>query len=364
MAAGPTIHVYPADDGGCGRYRLRYPGDAARTAGADVTVHPPGTPLGNITIARRGTDSIAVRVDDLPDADVVVLQRVTGADTVAAVPYLQAHGIAVVVDVDDDLTSLPKGHPYRVGSSPVRDPVRNRRWVSEACRLADLVTVSTPRLAEVYGRHGRTRVLPNCVPAAFLEVAKPATNDPVRIGWTGSTITHIGDLDVCGDGVARALRASGARFRAVGTGVGVREQLHLGDDPEATGWVPIDDYPAAYATLDVAVVPLAPNPFNEAKSWLKGMEAAALGVPFVASPTAPYRALHAEGAGWLAEHPDDWAVHLTLLALEPDARAEQAAAGRTVAARWTYERHAEHWVDAWTEAVANRRRRKEPRIAS
>lgn len=58
----------------------------------------------------------------------------------------------MVVDIDDDLDALPKGHPYRAATSPTRerrrypdgtidDPDRkNRLWLREACRQADLVT--------------------------------------------------------------------------------------------------------------------------------------------------------------------------------------------------------------------------------
>lgn len=370
----PLIRVYPADDGGClgGHYRLIWPAQAAAAAGGNVHI---GGPLHDVR-QKRVVDGRVVdeRLDVETDADIVVYQRLIDRDVVDTIPHLQANGVAVVVDIDDDLDALPKGHPYRAATAPARplrrypdgtidDPDRkNRLWLREACRQADLVTVSTPALAERYGRHGRCVVLPNCIPTSYLDIAVPP-HDGVRVGWTGSVATHVDDLRVCGGGIREALRATAADMWVVGTGVGVRDQLRLTTDPHATGWVDLADYPAVYAGLDIALVPLQPNPFNEAKSWLKGLEAAALGVPFVASPTSPYRALVDAGAGCLAGYPDDWARIVTLLALEEAQRVELAGRGREVAAAWTFDRHADRWMAAWLEALAGRRRRKVPVVA-
>ena len=365
----PLVRVFNADLGGCGHYRLIWPAQAAAAAGGNVEI---GGPLHDVRRKRvDGGRVVDERVAVETDADVVVYQRLVSRDVVDTIPHLQAAGVAVVVDIDDDLDALPKGHPYRAATSPARplrrhadgyvdDPdAKNRLWLREACRQADLVTVSTPALAKRYARHGRVAVLPNCVPNSYLAITAPA-HEGVRVGWTGSVATHVDDLKVCGGGIREALRASGATMWVVGTGVGVRSQLRLVDEPHATNWVDLADYPAVYAGLDIALVPLQANDFNEAKSWLKGLEAAAVGVPFVASPTAPYRALVDQGAGCLATSPDEWARTVTLLALEPDLRADLAGRGREVAAGWTFDRHADRWLDAWLEALANRRRRKVP----
>lgn len=357
----PRIHVYPADDGGCGHYRLRWPAAAAHAAGADVHDCYQQA-LGDLTVTRQG-DQLNTRLTGIPDADVVIMQRVTRADHVAAIPLLQAAGIAVVVDADDHLGALPRGHPYRTTSDPARHPRNNRRWLNEACRLADWVTVSTPRLADVYGRHGRVTILPNCIPNRYLQVTAPP-HDGLRVGWTGSTVTHVNDLTVCGTAVRDVLDTTGTRFVAVGTGAGVADQLHL--DPtqvDPTGWVDLDTYPTVYASLDVAIVPLQPNDFNEAKSWLKGLEAAAVGVPFVASPTGPYRDLADMGAGLLAANPTEWRARLELLTTSMDARAEVAERGRQVAAQWTIESRVDRWIDAWHQAHQHRRTHRELRIA-
>ena len=121
-------------------------------------------------------------------------------------------------------------------------------------------------------------------------------------------------------------------------------------------------YPHQVADLDVGLVPLADNAFNRAKTWLKGMEYAALGVPFVASPRAEYLRLGYEvmptvrlagdGAG-------PWREQLTFLLTEPDARAAIADANREAVAALTYENHADRWWDAWATAADNRARQEQ-----
>jgi glycosyltransferase involved in cell wall biosynthesis len=331
-------------------YRLVWPAETLAAMGLDVTVHD-GWPQAHWR-AQPGFPDRIVAVD--ADCDVMVLQRPMLDSVLASIPVLQKQGVAVVVELDDDFTCLPHGHPARVNTSAMANPRQNRRNLRLACERADLVTCSTQAIADRYAPHGRAHVIPNCVPASYLSVEAPEHDGPLRVGWTGSTVTHVGDLQVVGDGLARVL--AGGPFHVVGTGFGVADALHLDDDQVIpTGWVEIDDYPTAYAGLDVAVVPLADNPFNQAKSWLKGIEAAALGVPFVASPTGPYCDLAALGAGGLARTPDEWAMMVGLLTGDAGARQELSMVGRSVAADWTITGNAWRWAEAWERALNHRR---------
>jgi len=157
---------------------------------------------------------------------------------------------------------------------------------------------------------------------------------------------------VTGGGVARAVRkVPGAQVAVVGTGKDVRRNLGLNEDPVACGWREIEDYPQAVAQFDVGIVPLELTRFNEAKSWLKGLEMAALGVPFVASPTEQYRAL---GAGWIADKPREWERCLLHLMLTPERRAEVADGGRLWVSSMTIEGNCGQWWDAWTAPLNTR----------
>jgi glycosyltransferase involved in cell wall biosynthesis len=342
------VRVYPSDRGGCGHYRLILP--ALNLADDDVHIEGGLQEIGIETpVTYAGvTTNVRTRQRITCDADVAVFQRVTSREKAQIISELQAQGTAVVVDVDDDLDALPTGHPYK----PDAIPGHGRDVLHEACDRADLVTVSTPALAERYGAHGRVMVLPNCIPESYLKLGRK--NAAKTVGWTGSTVTHVKDLEVCGNGIAKALTDTGARFLAVGTGMGVRKQLRLKKIDATGGWVPFEEYPKNYQKLDVAVVPLVLNRFNQAKSWLKGLEAAALSVPFVASPTAPYRELADLGAGLLAHDPGEWRRHVAKVLTQREFAANMIGNGRCVAAEWTYERRAWAWLEAWDQARMNR----------
>ncbi len=82
---------------------------------------------------------------------------------------------------------------------------------------ADLVTVTTPALAERYGSHGRVKVLPNLVPASYFDIPTHAPRKvSPTVGWTGSVVTHVGDLDVMGGVIPGVLAETGLGARARG----------------------------------------------------------------------------------------------------------------------------------------------------
>jgi hypothetical protein len=344
-----NVHVHAADDGGCGHSRLIWPVEALQKLGHDVTL---GADLDVARAPALGHAPISVLVD----ADVVVFQRPLRRELVEIIPVLQRQGTAVVVEIDDDFHALPKGHPGRAVWAPMRNPDRNWRWLMAACEQADLVTCTTLALARRYAPHGRAAVLPNCVPAWYLDV-HGVRDDRVTIGWPGSPQTHIGDLDVVGTAVADVVVTTGARFRAIG---GSETLRILGVDGETVDWVPLTErgpggYPGRVASLDIGIVPLADNTFNVSKSALKALEFAALGVVPVMSPSPDNVRMFQQGIGYLADTPADWARHLRRLIASPNERAEMAARGRDVMRAWTYEGNASRWWDAWAKALRNRR---------
>lgn len=344
------VVVYPADMGRCG-HRLIWPARALAAQGADVVVVTAEHPLEDQLQAQWGTllDGTRVLVDVIaPDADVVVFQRPLQRSLVESIPRLQAQGVRVAVEVDDDFTTIsPRNISWR-SCHPSVNPDRNFHHLAEACRIADLVTVSTPALAQRYGKHGRVRVVPNHIPASYLDIrAEP--HDGVVVGWTGSVDTHPDDLQVTRGAVGRALRATGARFAVVGTGHGVQRRLGLDDPPSATGWLPLDEYPHAVAQFDVGIVPLDITAFNQAKSALKGLEMAAVGVPFVASPTDPYLAIGR--AGCIARKPREWERGLQSLIEDAELRETFVWLGREWAATQTVEGNCGQWFDVWASVV-------------
>jgi hypothetical protein len=316
-----------------------WPGQHLAAAGHDVEVVGPRDR--RVRVVMDG-DTVT---DVLVDADVVVLQRVTHAYMAQAVGVMRAKGVTVVVDVDDDLSSIHPSNPawavHRPGAGP-------HSWhnLALACRNASLVTVSTPALLARYAKHGRGHVLPNYLPDMYYGL--PRTDSDV-LGWPGSLHSHPNDPEVVGGAVARLLD-EGAEFVMRGDSTGAGRAFGLPADPVG-GAVPIEEWPAAVAELGVGIAPLADTKFNAAKSWLKPLEMSACGVPWVASPRAEYRRLHAMGAGVLADRPRVWYRELKRLRESAGLRQELSLAGRVVAEELRLRDHAWRWAEAWTRAV-------------
>lgn len=332
------VVVYPSDSYGCGSFRMIWPGQHLAAAGHDVDVVQ--TKDRRVRLVMTGDTVTDVQVD----ADVVVLQRITHAYMAQAVGVMRAKGITVVVDVDDDLSSI---HPSNPAWAMHRPGAGLHSWhnLAAACREASLVTVSTPALLDVYARHGRGAVLPNYLPDHYYGL--PHVDSDV-VGWPASFHSHPNDAEVVGGAVAR-LVDEGCEFVMRGDSTGAGRAFGLAADP-AGGGVPIEEWPAAVAELGVGIAPLADTRFNAAKSWLKPLEMSACGVPWVASPRAEYRRLHELGAGVLADRPRTWYREVQRLRQSAAMRAELSEAGRQVAEGLRLRDHSWRWIDAWTRA--------------
>jgi hypothetical protein len=339
-----------------GFYRLAFPAAAAAALGADVRLVMPSdrVGIGGEVDTRTGR---LVNLKYPPDADVVVFQRVAMTTLAQAIPQLRAAGVAVVVDMDDDLTKIdpnnPAFHGFQVKTG---SPLHNWRNAHQACLDATLVTVSAPALLRVYAPHGRGVVLENRVPAAYLDVPHI---DSAAIGWAGSIHSHPVDLLPLGPAVQRLVR-EGVEYWGVGPDYrlqrgdgGLARALGV-DEAETVGDVGFADWSRAVATLGVGFAPLADTDFNAAKSWLKPLEYMACGVPFIASPRAEYVRLVAQtGVGVMAKDPRDWYRLGRRAAADQAWRVEQSAAGRAAVLEHdlTYEASAWRWLEAWEHAL-------------
>jgi len=377
------VRVFPSDRTGCGFYRILAPVDALIAGGADVeleinyqfAVGGSDEAPGDINVMLSGslgrTEKVVSVAD--PECDVIVLQRPAHKHVVEAIPHLQAHGCAVVCEYDDDFDSVDRRNPAYMAYDPRTNPMQNKIWAKLGSSLADLVTVTTPALVKRYGAHGRVVTLPNYVPEWYLGVeTKAAKADWLgtdlsvyeggtgpRIGWAGNPASHPGDLAVMGDAIVNLMSDTDTVFRTIGTEKTAREVGLDEDAIEVAKWVPIEDYPAMVASFDIGVVPLRDSTFNRAKSWLKGLEYAALGVPFVASQTKPYKQLHSLGICDVVQpttaSTSAWTRALMRYVEDEEYRLLRAEEGRIQARTMTVEAHAEDWLNAWRNALTLRR---------
>lgn len=341
------IRARPADETACAFYRIREPARVLAADGHDIELFD-----GKVFSHRQ--NPLGIWETHVPD--VVVIQRPMARSTVEqAIPLCQAHGVAVVIEIDDDFRAIDSANAAFYNTHVRRNADYNANWLGKACAIADLVTCTTPALARRYGSHGRVAVIPNYIPAAWESIPSPVWDKP-RVGWAGHLSTHPRDLSVLGHSLDVAIESGGGVFRAIGDDV----QARLGIDDcryESVDYVPMARYPFEVCALDVGLVPLVDSAFNRAKSALKATEYAALGVVPVMSPTPDNsRAQRDWGIGVLAPDARGWERWTADLLRDTVMRRELALAGReSVYRHATIERNAWRYLEAWDAAIANRR---------
>jgi hypothetical protein len=345
------VIVYPADSAGCGHFRLIWPGERLADMGYDVTVLGPGHRDIKIKMAPRSEEVLEV-LDVDPDA-VYVFQRLTHNRMAQAVTKIREKGAAVVVDVDDDLSSIHPKNPAYDAYHPKRgDPMHSWRNLARACQDATLVTVSTPGLLGIYARHGRGHVIYNHLPDPYFEIEH---EDSDRIGWPASLHSHPDDPSALGGAMAR-LCGPERPFQVVGDPSGVADAFSLRDGLLGVSeQIGIREWPRRVSDLvGIGIAPLADTRFNDCKSWLKPLEMSALGIPWVASPSVEYLRLIGRGhdgdIGAVAGTSRRWHKELNRLVTSKELRLERAGRARAVAETLRIRNNAWRWLEAWDRA--------------
>jgi hypothetical protein len=348
-------YVVPADAHACGHSRLLWPTEVLQNQGLDIRVIPPSDTSGFFVWLEDTDSGPRIKSLDIPtDADVIVLQRPAHYLQPEMIHLMKQAGIAVVVDVDDDMANVHPDNAAYYSYHPKSPTDLSWMTMQEACSIATLVTTSTPSLAQIYAPHGRSVILDNYVPAGYLGYKY---EHPRAFGWTGAVSSHPDDPQTM-QPAAQTLVSHGYEFQVVGggrtpKGLTTAQAFGLKDDPPMTGGVPIHLWAHVIAqTMQVGVIPLADSQFNQSKSRLKGIELMSLGIPWVASPRSSYRTLHKEsGCGFLASTPKQWYSRVKHLMDDEVLRKEQIEAGYAYMVNQTYEAQAWRWAEAWQLAI-------------
>lgn len=347
-----------ADDSGCAFYRIKEPVRAVLEQYPHISIEV-DTSIGVDASKNVRTDRIIVN-EIHTDADLIIVQRPLAQHFASMIEQAKKQGIAVVVELDDDFENVHAKNAVWSNVQPDKQPLSNYEWLRRSCEMADHVTVSTPSLAR-YAPHGRVTVLPNYISRRNIGVVpvRSRHGKTPRIGWSGTTQTHPTDLQVTKPGINQVLRDTGSEFVVVGDGKGVRDALAIAKSIKmtATGWVATDDYITTLCgSMEVGIVPLDNTPFNEAKSNLKGLEYAACGIPFVASPLPEYRELAANGIGELASTPSEWRRIVGRYVANEELRIATGEAYQSIVReKYLLENHVEGWVKAWRTAISYRK---------
>lgn len=316
-------------------------------------------PNGIVVVDFGNLDPETIRVD----ADVYVFQRPQDPAVCEIVRSLRRQGAVVVGEIDDWYFDVPTGNDGRA-----LDPTEMHKTFA-AC---DVLTCATPELAEGYQRlNPNTHVLRNYLDWEMWEDARPqyeVERDRVRVGWMGDARWHRDDLKVIRGVVGPWLEHNPqVDFVAAGDptvhdilGMPEAQRVSYGGVPFSSGRLP-----EITATMDIGLVPLAENRFNDCKSHLKAMEYAACGIPCIASPAREYADYWLAGddngrVGFLATRPRDWRRALDMLVQDDVLRRQMGQAARAKAAEHTIQDNAWRWDEFYRRLADDRPARAEP----
>lgn len=273
---------------------------------------------------------------DLYDMDVLVAQRTCNPHASAQFQHMarKREDVRTVYEIDDDVFSIEPGSSAYDGWSYVDDKIA----VEANAAAADAVTVSTSGLADVFqDLSDNVHLLPNTVPLELLSMDK-GRHKGLRIGYGGSP-THAGDWAPYAYAIGKASTEQGAELCVTGP-----DEIGTANVVQEPWCANVPDWWRRVATFDIGLAPLVDSRFNRSKSFIKILEYAALGVPFIASPVGPYREHVIDGVnGFLASTPEEWSERLTQLIRSPWLRVKMGNQARDWARDWI----TEEWIGAW-----------------
>lgn len=312
----------------------------------------------------------ALREDDDPQVladvfvfDLLILHRVPYSPFIGLVIELaHAQGKPVVFETDDlifapDLEAhisfmdtLSPGELHRFRSDLMQ--------LEETFRRCDCALTTTEFLAQAAQQRGKPAYVSRNAPnAEMFDLSAQAwaerqrrldQDDPARpivIAYFSGTGSHNRDFQM----IAEPLTGIMSAYPQVWLHIGGHLDLGPAFEPfwdriRRTPYVTWRELPHLIAQADINLAPLEQgNPFCQAKSEIKFVEAALVGIPTIASHVEAYEHAITDGQdGMLAGTPEEWRTALQTLLDHPDRRLAMGEAARsTVCTRYAPERRAE-----------------------
>jgi hypothetical protein len=220
-----------------------------------------------------------------------------------AIKYFQIQGKPVVMDLDDAYFMLPHSNPARrfwfeAGFQTYDGPEKAgaSRMLEHALWLSDGLIAPNRMLLDMYKPlSGNGYYLQNYAEGKWWQELPERNNDgKIVIGWGGS-LSHLDSW--LGSGLMKAVERISARHRNVywkicGGDDNIFKALPTTQKIRQPG-VPPNVWPTIVRTFDIGVAPLW-GIYDQYRSWIKGIEYALAGVPWVGSAGPTYNDL----AGW------------------------------------------------------------------
>jgi glycosyltransferase involved in cell wall biosynthesis len=294
-------------------------------------------------------------VADVADADIVVVQRQCTEGNMQAMQQMKNMGLKIIYDLDDDLWSIPATSPAKQQFDPIM------HGFGRCIRLCDALTVSTePLRTAVHTALPETKdkkifVVPNAVDFDYLHIAplpKPAGR--VTVGWGGSN-THQGDVEIAWSVLPKLLDELSQLYIEF-VGMAPPERLHGHPRVRERAFCPVGEYISRFPTWgwDIMIAPLADIRFNNSKSNIRVLEAAAVGAVCLMSDVgsfARFCTLNSDLNWLLCRTPQHWYEKLRELIVNAQLRGVMATRIRRTALEHFEQKQVMSYWKAAFEAV-------------
>ncbi|MDD5530897.1 MAG: LAGLIDADG family homing endonuclease [bacterium] len=200
--------------------------------------------------------------------DIVVLQRCASTSMLNLIQYCRKEKKKIVMDVDDLFVEVPDWNPAK---NSYRS--ENLTIHSQIIRMVDMITVTTPKLAEYYQEITKTvKILPNCVDFDLygenVGNARIENKDnQIRLLWMGSA-THQEDFKIIEDVVSKLIEKHNIKFVVYGQ---LPEKMVTdkfdSKNIEYHGFTPFNFYYQSLHRINatIGIAPLVDIRFNEFK---------------------------------------------------------------------------------------------------
>lgn len=333
----------PLQPNGCAWYRCVLPGVELEKRGWVCGV---GIPAFN---DRDGFGMVTGHGKAVHGWDIIVFKLIMHKDALDNLQKAQDMGQKIIVDIDDFFDGLSPTNRAYEATDPKKFPDNNREIYAEIIRRSFGIITSTQFLFDYYSKiHKNVFLVRNGIDTArYSNINKYRRQfTKTKIGWVGATPWRSGDLEILSPFMNDYLISRNVRFHHSGHTLGAHtlaEQLQI--NPKfvtLNNLCPISDYPKMFGQIDIGIVPLNDLPFNHAKSFIKGLEYAAAGIPFIASPMPEYQYLFDQGIGRIAKTSDDWIYHFDEL-LDPQLRSDEAALNKEMLKNFSMESRGDDW---------------------
>ncbi len=267
--------------------------------------------------------------NDYFDCDVIVMQRYMHMQVLPDMKDAQSTGQIILQDIDDWYWGLSEKNSAYETSLPALNPSENVNWYRNIVEQSDGVIASTPFLAKKMEQWNENTLLhTNHVNREKYKTRRIHKDKPkMVVGWMGSTAHRSGDLEILkpySNQISKfATWHHTGHMPIPNTPVFEKEIGVSGGIVTKSPFLPPYDLHKGFL-FDAGIVPLTDIPFNHAKSYIKGLEYACGGVPFVASYSPQYEELvEKHGIGLLARSPNDY-IRLLKDLTDIDYRQEQS----------------------------------------